>query len=219
MIGLAMTNTNPLMTVPGGKTSIIGTNPFSYAVPAGEEKPVFLDIATSVVAGSKAISARAMGQTLPQAWLVDKEGLPTTDPNHYPEEGALLPMAGYKGYGLALMIEILSAVLTGADMLSEVKLWLEQHPGPLNQGHSFMAIDINTMIPIARFKERMDRVIREIKTAPKAKGAERIYLPGEMEWEHRERALREGMKLPEHVIDRLVSLASDTGLNVMEFFL
>ena len=218
MIGLAMTNTNPLMVVPGGKTAVIGTNPFSYAVPAGREKPVFLDIATSVVAGSKAISARAMGQTLPQPWLVDKDGIPTTDPSHYPEEGALVPMAGYKGYGLALMIEILSGVLTGADVLSEVTLWLEKHPGPLNQGHTFMAIDINSMIPLARFKDRMDHVIREIKQSPKAKGTERIYLPGEMEWENRERALEEGMRLPEHVIDRLISLAEDTGADMKTFF-
>lgn len=218
MFGIAMTNTNPLMVVPGGKTNVIGTNPFSYAVPAGQEKPVFLDIATSVVAGSKPIIARALGQTLPQPWLVDKDGLPTTDPSHYPEEGGLVPMAGHKGYGLALMIEVLCGVLTGADVLSEVTLWLEQHPGPLNQGHVFIAIDIDRLMPLARFKDRMDHVIREIKQSPRAKGTERIYLPGEMEWENRERALRDGMNLPEHVVDRLIGLAEDTGIDLKAFF-
>jgi len=218
MIGLAMTNTNPLMVVPGARTAVIGTNPLAYAVPAGLEKPVFLDIATSVVAGSKPISARAFGQKLPPPWLVDKDGIPTTDPSRYPEEGALLPMGGHKGYGLALMIEVLSTVLTGADMLSGVTLWLEEHPGPLNQGHTFIAIDINSMMPIARFKDRMDHVIREIKQAPKAAGSDRIYLPGEMEWDNRERALREGMILPEHVVDRLIGLAEDTGVDIKAFF-
>ncbi|MBU3666533.1 MAG: Ldh family oxidoreductase [Chthoniobacterales bacterium] len=218
MIGLAMTNTNPLMAVPGAASMVLGTNPFSYAVPAGREKPVFLDIATSVVAASKAISAKALGQTVPLGWLVDKQGLPTTDPSRYPEEGALLPMAGHKGYGLALMIEILCATLTGADMLSGVKLWLEKHPGPLNQGHAFIAINISKFMPLKRFKERMDRMIREIKSAPKAKGSKRIYLPGEIEWDNRERALRQGMILPEHVIERLAGLAADFGLELDKFF-
>ena len=213
-----MTNTNPLMAVPGAASMVLGTNPFSYAVPAGREKPVFHDIATSVVAASKAISAKSLGQPVPLGWLVDKEGIPTTDPSRYPEEGALLPMAGHKGYGLALMIEILCATLTGADMLGEVKLWLENHPGPLNQGHAFMAIDINKFMPVRRFKERMDRMIQEIKSAPKAKGSDRIYLPGEIEWDQRERALAQGMSLPEHVIERLAGLAVDWDLNLEKFF-
>jgi ureidoglycolate dehydrogenase (NAD+) len=218
MIGLAMTNTNPLMAVPGAASMVLGTNPFSYAVPAGREKTVFLDVATSVVAASKAISARALGKSVPMGWLIDKEGVPTTDPSHYPEEGALLPMAGHKGYGLALMIEILCATLTGADMLSEVKLWLEKHPGPLNQGHAFIAINISNFMPVNRFKERMDRMIQEIKSAPKARGCQRIYLPGEIEWDNRERALAQGMTLPEHVIERLVGLAADFDLELEKFF-
>ena len=218
MIGIAMTNTNPLMVVPGSKSMVIGTNPFSYAVPAGKERPIFLDIATSVVAASKAISARALGQKIPEGWLVDKDGIPTADPSHYPEEGALLPMGGHKGYGLALMIEILAAALTGADMLDDVKLWLAKHPGPLNQGHAFLVIDPGKMMPIELFKSRIDRLIREIKDAPKAKGCNRIYLPGEMEWENRSRALVDGMQLPEHVVDRLVGLSEDIGLDMDKFF-
>lgn len=218
MIGLAMTNTNPLMAVPGSRTMVLGTNPFSYAVPAGEEKPIFLDIATSVVAASKPISAKSLGQKIPEGWLVDKDGVPTTDPGNYPEEGALLPMAGHKGYGLALMIEILAAALTGADMLSEVKLWLEKHPGPLSQGHAFIAMDVSKMMPVEMFKARIDRMIREIKESPKAKGSDRIYLPGEIEWDNRERVLAEGMQLPEHVVDRLVGLSEDVGLDIGLFF-
>jgi LDH2 family malate/lactate/ureidoglycolate dehydrogenase len=218
MIGLSMTNTNPLVAVPGGKTAVLGTNPFSYAVPAGQEKPIFLDIATSVVAASKVITAKAVGKKIPDNWLVDGDGVPTTDPGNYPNVGALLPMAGHKGYGLSLMIEILSAVLTGADLMSDVKLWLEDHLGPLNQGHAFIAIDVGAIIPIDQFKARMDRLIREIRESPKAKGSVRIYLPGEMEWEKREQAMEKGMQLPEDAIDRLIGLAEDIGLDMGLFF-
>lgn len=209
MIGLSMSNTNPLVTVPGGRLPVLGTNPFCYAVPAGEEKPAFLDMATSVVAASKPITARALGKKIPGDWLVDEHGIPTTDPSRYPDVGALLPMAGHKGYGLALMIEILTAVITGAQVLDEVKLWLEKHPGPLSQGHAFIAIDIAKIMSLDRFKARMDAVIREIRNAPKGQGHDRIYLPGEMEWERHERNVKEGMLLPEDVFQRLSALAGD----------
>ncbi len=214
MIGLAMTNTNPLVTVPGSRFAVMGTNPLSYAVPAGQEPPIFLDVATSVVAASKVITARALGRKIPENWLVDGDGVPTTDPSHYPESGALLPMAGHKGYGLALLIEILAAALTGAQVLDEVKLWLEKHPEPLSQGHAFMVINIGAMIPVAAFKARVDEIIRSIKGAPKAQGAERIYLPGEMEWEKRAKALAHGMVLPPDVIQRLAGLAADLGMDL-----
>lgn len=214
MVGLAMTNTNPLVTVPGSRTAVLGTNPFAYAVPAGNEPPIFLDIATSVVAASKVITARALGKQIPDNWLTDENGVPTTDPSHYPEMGALLPMSAHKGYGLALMIEILSAAVTGSQALGEVKLWLEKHPAPLSQGHAFLAINVGAMLPIAAFKARVDGIIREIKSAPKAQGAERIYVPGEMEWEKRTVALAQGMLLPKDVIQRLAGLAEDCGMDL-----
>jgi len=218
MIGLAMCNVDPCMTVPGGRGKIIGTNPIAFAVPAGQEKPVFLDIATSAVAASKIFAAKFLGQEIPDTWLVDDEGVPTTDPSIYPESGAQLPMAGHKGYGLALLVEVLSAVLTGAAMLREVKCWLVEGPEQVNQGHAFIAIDVGAIMPIQEFKERMDQVIRWIKESPKAKGSDRIYLPGEMEWERRERALKHGMVLPEDVIANLKGLAEDVGLDIRDFF-
>lgn len=216
MIGIAMTNVNPLVTVTGGKTAVLGTNPIAYAAPAGEEPPILFDIATSVVAASKVITARALGTTIPDHWLVDQEGRPTTDPSRYPDEGALQPMTGHKGYGLALLVEILAAVLTGSQMMSEVKIWLGEDPGPLSQGHAFVAIEIDAIMGIDRFKARMDAAIREIRDSPKATGSDRIYLPGEMEWEKRETALREGMLLPEDVWQRLAGLAEDFGLDLAE---
>ncbi len=218
MIGLSMCNVDPCMTVPGARGKILGTNPIAYAVPAGTERPVFLDIATSTVAASKVFAARALGKQIPDNWLVDDEGVPTTDPNHYPEQGALLPMAGHKGYGLALLVEILTGALTGAAMLGQIQSWVLDLPDPTNEGHAFMAIDVGSMMPIQEFKNRMDWLIQEIRQSPRAKGSDRIYLPGEMEWEKRDQALKDGMQLPGDVIASLTGLAEDVGLDIRELF-
>lgn len=209
MIGLAMTNANPMVAVPGGRTPILGTNPFSYAVPAGEERPIVLDIATSIVAASKVIAARMLGKTIPDNWVVDDEGHPTTDPSEYPEKGVLLPMGGHKGYGIALMIELLAGALTGAQVLDEVKIWITPDSRPLSQGHCFIAINVDAIMPIAQFKTRVDGIIRHIRNAPRAAGTDRIYLPGEMEWERRDIAMRDGILLPEDVLQRHEGLAQD----------
>jgi LDH2 family malate/lactate/ureidoglycolate dehydrogenase len=213
MIGMSMCNVDPCMTVPGSKGKVLGTNPIAYAAPAGEERHVYLDIATSAVAATKIFSAKALGRTIPDNWLVDEEGLPTTDPSQYPEKGAQLPMAGHKGYGLAVWVEILTAVLTGAAMLGQVKSWVLDLPEPTNEGHAFIAIDVAQMMPLDEFKGRMDWMIREIKAAPLAKGAERIYLPGEIELERRDDALWQGILLPPDVVASLRGLAEDVGLD------
>lgn len=210
MIGMAMTNTDPWMTVPGGKGPVMGTNPIAYAVPAGSERPVFLDIATSSVAVTKILAAKALGKKLPERWLTDERGMPTDDPSGYPEQGALLPMAGHKGYGLAVLVESLTAILTGAAFLSGVKCWLFDIPDRANQGHAFVAINAGVMMPLAEFKWRMDTMIREIKSAPKTEDPARIYLPGELEWERQDRAHREGLALPDYVLVNLIGLAEDT---------
>jgi len=210
MIGLSMCNVEPFMTIPGARGKVIGTNPLAYAIPAGKEPTIMLDIATSAVAVSKIFAARSLGQEIPNTWLVDAEGRPTIDPAEV-DNGALLPMAGHKGYGLAVLFETLSAVLTGAAMLSAVQSWVLDVPDPSNQGHAFIAINPNTIQPIQQFKERVDTMIREIKSSSKRSGAKRIYLPGEMEWERRDKALKEGMLLPDDVVTTLIGLAEDVG--------
>lgn len=214
MIGLAVCNVDPCMTVPGAKGKVMGTNPIAFAAPAGEERPVFLDIATSTVAASKVFAAGFLGKAIPDNWLVDDDGVPTTDASTYPEQGALLPMAGHKGYGLALLIEILAGALTGAGMTSQIKSWITDVDHDTNQGHAFIAINVGALMPVEQFKRRMDWLIRDIKHAEKGKGSDRIYLPGEMEWENRDRALVEGMVLPDDVLDRLLGLAEDWSVDI-----
>lgn len=218
MIGIAMSNVNPIMTPPGGRTSILGNNPLAYAAPAGEEHAIFLDIALSVVAATKLHTAKTLGQSIPAGWIVDGDGLPATEIGDWPEAGSMVPVAGHKGYGLALLVEVLAAVLSGAAVTQEVKGWIGQLSEAPGTGHAFIAMNIDRIMPIALFKQRMDDMIRQIKNAPKAQGAERIWLPGEMEWEKRSTALREGMALPDMVLDSLAKLARDLGRDFPDIF-
>jgi ureidoglycolate dehydrogenase (NAD+) len=218
MIGLAMSNVDANMTVPGARGAVIGNNPLAYAIPAGEEKPIFLDIAMSTVAAGKIYAAQGLGNTVPDTWLVDDDGLPTTDIRDYPRVGTLLPMAAHKGYGLAVLVEVLGAVLTGAAFTKSVAGWAGHLAQPSDTGHAFLAIDVATIMPLQTFKERLDCMIREIKDTPKAKGSDRVYLPGEMEWERRDEALRDGIPLPADVIASLVGLAKDLDLDLNAFF-
>jgi ureidoglycolate dehydrogenase (NAD+) len=217
LIGLAFCNVDPGVTAPGARGSVLGTNPLAYAVPRGQGHPVFLDIATSAVAASKVYAAKALGQPIPDNWLVDENGVPTTDPRHYPQRGALLPMAGHKGYGLALLVEILSAVMTGAAIGPQVTSWVADAPEPVNQGHFFMAIDGAAALAPGEFGQRMDWLADYIHGVPKAHDAARIYLPGEMEWERYERATTQGLKLPADVTERLEALAADVGLSFADY--
>ncbi len=217
MIGISMCNVDPGVTAPGSRSRVMGTNPIAYAAPTGDAPPVFLDIATSAVAASKLYAAQALLQPIPDTWLVDDDGLPTTDPTGYPLRGALQPMAGHKGYGLAVLVEILTAVLSGAGIMSEVKSWMLDSLEPANQGHAFIAIDIGAMMPPKLFAARMQQMTNEIRQAPLAVGAERIYLPGEKEWEHRQRALAEGIPLPSFVVTNLRGIAEDYSLELPDW--
>jgi len=209
MIGMSFTNVDPGVAAPGSRGSVLGTNPLAYAVPAGREHPVMLDIATSVVAASKIYALRDLGKRLPEGWLVDGDGVPTTDPSQYPHAGALVPMAGHKGYGIAFLVEVLTGVLGGGAFGNLVRSWVIGPPLPVNQSHSFIAIHVEAFEPVAEFKSRMDALIRQIKDAPKAKGADCIWLPGEKEWEYRAKALAVGIALPQDVRVSLKGLAED----------
>jgi len=217
MIGLSFTNVDPGVAAPGSRGSVLGTNPLAYAVPASQEHPVMLDIATSVVAASKIYALRQLGKPLPEGWIVDGEGLPTTDPSQYPLAGTLMPMAGHKGYGIGFLVEVLTGVLGGGAFGSDVRSWVFGPALPVNQSHTFIAIHVDAFEPVTVFKQRMDALIRQIKDAPKAKGVDRIWLPGEKEWEYREKALADGIALPDDVRASLRGLAEDANLALPEW--
>ncbi|MCC6611959.1 MAG: Ldh family oxidoreductase [Anaerolineae bacterium] len=216
MIGVAICNTDPQMAIPGARGKVLGTNPIAYAIPHGD-RPIFFDIATSAVAANKVIRAKNLGQPIPEGWLVDGDGNPTTDPSSFPETGALLPMALHKGYGFALLVETLAGVMTGAAMARQQPSWVVgvpgNPPGYANQGQVFIAIDASMMLSPSEFDERVDWLADYIHEVPKAAGSERTFLPGEMEWDRRERALRDGIELPPDVVESLFGLAEDVGIS------
>ena len=215
MIGLSMSNGDPVMAVPNASRVTIGNNPFAFAAPLKNGKSLFLDIALSNVAALKVVMAKEKGVKVPDTWLVDENGNPTDDPAGFPERASLQPMGAHKGYGFAMMVEILAAVLTGAGMLSEIVSWNLKLPEKNKVGHAFIAVDIAQMMDMAEFEDRLQQVVDELHGAPKAKGADRIFIPGEMEWDKREKALKDDrIEITDVMADNLEKLAklTDTDL-------
>ena len=186
LIGLSMANDTPSVAAPGSRGGITGSNPISYAVPAGRHPPLLLDMSTATVAGGKVYAARARGEPIPDTWVVDARGKPTTDPSAYPDAGALQPAAGHKGYGLALLIETLAGVLSGAAVTWGVRTWMwDDGTQPTLHGAAFLAIDTNAIMPGPAFARRMEALVDEIHAAPRADGVEPAL-----------RARRDGMGTP-----------------------
>jgi len=208
-ITITASNVAKTMTAPGGKGGIIGNSPFSYAAPAGGHPPIFLDIATSSIAGMRVNRAKAAGEQVPPGAIVDENGLPTTDPN---TKWALYPMGGHKGYGIAFFIEVMTSILGGGTIL-DIPLWLHSLPTVCPYSHMFMFIDVGTIMDPDLFGKRMEDAIREISEAPKADGSDRIYLPGEMEWERYSDAVKNGLGLPADVEGNARELADRYGLD------
>lgn len=215
MIGLAMSNADPNMAIPNSSGVAIGNNPFSFAAPYKPDQTIFLDMALSNVAALKVVMARESGKQVPQGWLVDKDGLPTTDPSGFPGEAFLLPVGAHKGYGLAMMVELLSSVLTGGGIVSEVKSWNLDMASKNNAGNAFIAIDVSQIMPMDLFLARVSQMVEDLKSRPKAKGADQIYLPGEIEWNKRRAALDSGeIAITDAMVENLEALSQLTGIAI-----
>ncbi len=197
-IMLILSNASQTMPPTGGIRPFIGTNPLSIGVPAGKHLPFILDMATSVVARGKIISAAQRGESIPQGWAIDKAGNPTTDAQAA-LEGSVLPLGGAKGYAISMFIDILCGVLTGAGFGKYVNNMYENWDDPQNVGHFFIAFDIPRFMPIDQFQSRMDLYIDELKAEPTAPGVSEILIPGELEHRCTVTRMREGIVLPDKV--------------------
>ncbi|HEX2567902.1 MAG TPA: Ldh family oxidoreductase [Burkholderiales bacterium] len=179
MVGLylAVGNANHLPPW-GGIEMLLSTNPIAVAVPAGEEPPIVLDMATTVAAYGKVKTKAQRGETMPEGWMVDRDGQPLTDPKRA-NEGFLLPIGGYKGYGLALVFGLLAGTLNGAAMGRDVVDFNADDATPTNTGQAILAIDVAAFGDAAQFKRRVDALARDIRGSKKMRGFDRIWLPGE----------------------------------------
>ena len=191
LIGICTTNGGLVLAPWGGATPTFGNNPLGVSIPAARSYPIMLDIAMSTVAMGKVALSLAQGKGIPLGWYMDSEGRPTTDPAEYPQ-GLGVPMAEHKGYGLALLMEVLSGVLTGSKFGTDHE-FRDGGGGSLDDlGHFFMAIDPAIFMPIEQFKDRVEEMIRQIKSSRLAVGSSGVMVPGEPEWKARERNLAAG---------------------------
>lgn len=200
MIGIALSNAGPEMAPWGSYKGVVGTNPWSVAIPAGEACPIVLDMANTTAGKGMMRWFLREGRRMPRDWALTPDGEETDDPAAA-MEGALLPAGGPKGYGIAVVIDALAGVLTGAAFAAACYA----DPKNLDVGHFFIAMQIEQFVPVAEFKQRMDAFIHEIKAAPRRPGVEEIFLPGEMEF--RRAAEKEAHGIP---LDRAVYTALET---------
>lgn len=216
MIGLyfAVGNANHLPPW-GGLDTLLSTNPIAVAVPAGEEPPVVLDMATTVAAYGKVKAKAQRGEMMPPGWMIDRLGQPLLDPKRA-DEGFLMPIGGYKGYGLSLIVGLLAGTLNGAAMGSEVIDFNHDVTTTTNTGQAVMAIDLSAFGEVAGFKARVDRLVRELRGSERMPGVDRIWLPGEQSHERRAANERDGIALPPVLLQQLDTFARDMGIPTLQ---
>jgi L-2-hydroxycarboxylate dehydrogenase (NAD+) len=221
--GLCMTNTHTLVVPTFGRDAMLGTNPIAVAVPSGRERPFVLDMATSIVPLGKLEVHDRLGQPIPESWATDARGVPTTKPGVVLENfsnltgGGLLPLGGageesggHKGYGLALWVEIFSALFSGAMYADLVYPRTDEGKVlPSQIGHFFGAWRVDAFRPRDAFGSAMDDLLQRIRASRKAEGQTRVYVAGEKEQDEAERRAREGIPLPPAVAAELQSLSAE----------
>ena len=209
-IALLMTNASPAMAPWGGTLATVGTNPWSIAAPAGRHPPLLLDIANTSVARGKIMLAQQQGKSIPAGWATDRRGEPTTDARAA-LAGLLLPMGGHKGYGIAVMIDVLAGILSGSSYGGAVQgpYQAERRSGC---GHLLVVLDISAFMPLQEFNARAEELIRQLKSVPPAAGYAEVLYPGEQEARSDERARLAGIALTAEALANLEQIARDTGI-------
>lgn len=211
MIALATADSgrSPKHVAPfGGREARLGTNPISIAVPSDLEAPFYLDMATSAVAAGKIALAVARGETIPTGWVIDAEGRHTTDPKAYRKGGALLPLGGsegYKGSGLAAMVEVLCGLLTGLGFGVEPT-------GRHNDGCFMAAFNVAAFRPLDQFKKEVADFARYLKSTPPSEGSQGVFYPGEIEYLREQQRRKDGITIEDATWDKLRALAGEYGL-------
>ena len=205
MVGMIMTNGAASISPWGGAKPFFGTNPLSIALPGGPiEPPVVLDMSSCLVARAKIRRAQRLKESIPLGWAFDEAGVPTTDPAAA-LEGTLAPMGGPKGYGLALMVDLLAGMLSGSKYGPGVKTF-HLPEGPTGVGVCCLAIDIERFMPLEAFRGLIQTYAGSIRSSRKAEGVSRIYLPGEIESEKEKASAREGIEINAETVKSLNQL-------------
>jgi L-2-hydroxycarboxylate dehydrogenase (NAD+) len=223
MLGIAMTNTAALGVPTFGRQVMYGTNPLAFAAPADEERAFVLDMSTTVVTRGKIEMYERLGKELPVGWAVDKTGQPARDARPLLDDmfhrvgGGISPLGGageefggHKGYGLAIMVDILCAVLCGAPFGPDLS---DTETSSARVGHFFGAISIDTFRHPQEFRHDMDRMLRGLRNCPPAEGAEQVYFAGQKEFEKEEECLRMGVPLLKKTYDQICAIGDGYGVD------
>lgn len=224
MIGFAMTNASPLVSPTYSSERLLGTNPMCYAFPAGKYPPLIVDMATSAAANGKLEIAQRLGKQVPEGWIQDNEGNVTTNPHALRSGGALLPLGGdfehgsHKGFGLGATVDILSAVLSGANYgpwVPPFVAFLEPPADPVGQGigHFVGAMRVDGFRPTDEFKQHMDNWITRFKSSATVDPDQKVIIPGEPEMEAEKDRKAHGIPLVDAVVNDLNALADKFGIN------
>jgi len=218
MVGIAMTNASPLVAPTFSIDKMLGTNPICVAAPAGEEPPFVADLATTTAANGKLEILQRKNQQTPSGWVQDKEGNPSNDPHALKTGGALLPLGGdrehgsHKGYALGAIVDLFSALLSGANYAPWVPPFPAYVPMPARQpgkgiGHFLGAMRVDAFRPAAEFKLHMDDWIRGFRNATPVKGEEKVLVPGDPEREFEAERMENGIPILDVVVEDLVKLS------------
>lgn len=194
----------------GGTDLLLSTNPIAVAVPAGERRPILLDMATTTAAYGKVKLAAQKGEMMPEGWMIDRLGQALTDPTQT-AGGSLLPIGGPKGYGLSLIFGLLAGTLNGAAMGREVVDYNSDDDSVTNTGQFVLALDIAAFTDPDRFRTEVDRIIDEMKASPLRPGFDSIRLPGERALGERDRRQAEGVPIAAAMRDKLNQIAAACG--------
>ncbi len=206
-IGIVMCDASMQVPPWQGRETRLGTNPISVSVPHPHGKGWLLDMATATVAYGKLEQAALKGEkTIPYGWALDAEGVPTTD-TATALKGLLMPLGGYKGSGLATMVEILCGVLAGGPVFGTQVTGVRHRGRPMRANHSFLAIDVRRFMPVENFYARMDWLLAQIRSARPAKGYDEVLVAGDPEWRAEERRRCHGIPIQPGVWDTVVRLA------------
>jgi L-2-hydroxycarboxylate dehydrogenase (NAD+) len=231
LIGLTVTNARPSIAPTLGTEPMLGTNPIAFAVPTDLPFPFCLDMATSICQRGKVEVAARAEKPVPEGWVIDPEGKPLTDPEDILKRfdkgrAALLPLggageefAGYKGYGLAVMVEILSGALSGGAFMKDLSgFGPDGAPRPYMLGHFFLAIDIAHFLPLETFRSIAGAMMRTLQDSHKAPGEERIYVAGEKEYEHEQQRREAGIPVNENLKAELQVMRDALGIEGYEAY-
>lgn len=200
LIGIAMTHTDKIVVPFGGKESFLGTNPIAYGIPAKENKPFILDMATSNVALGKVLEFKEEGKSIPHGWGVNHDGESVTNPE---DVVSLSPFGGPKGYGLSLIVDIFSGLLTGAAFGPHVAKMYDDLEKKRKLGHYFCAIDPAMFTNSENFLQNMDQMMDELHNVPPADGVSQVLVPGEIEQNNEVYNLKHGISIASSVYEYL----------------